>query len=212
MSTEENAARCVPVRRENEEIETRQCQLAAARNHGTVTISPLASLAPSDGWPQPAIASSLPAAVICDRRTRAGRSRRRRRRSCGCCRRRMTRPPAWRPLYPLRPAGYLLALVCLLVALVRARRRLLPAVVAVAVMALTSCHLMWLAPVFVADQRAPGTAQFRLMTLNMDDGERTPATIEQAARADIVILVETTPAARTPWATRLGPALSVLMG
>ena len=34
--------------------------------------------------------------------------------------------------------GYLLALVCLLVALVRARRRLLPAVVAVAVMALTS--------------------------------------------------------------------------
>ena len=97
---------------------------------------------------------------------------------------------------PYGLVGYLLALACLLVALVRARRRLLPAVVAVAVMALTACHLAWLAPVFVADQRAPGTAQFRLMTLNMDDGEADSRDVsERAARADIVILVETTPAA-----------------
>ena len=63
--------------------------------------------------------------------------------------------------------GYLLALACLLLALVRARRRLLPAVITVAVLVLTACHLAWLAPVFVADDRAAATAQFRLMTLNM---------------------------------------------
>jgi Endonuclease/Exonuclease/phosphatase family len=94
--------------------------------------------------------------------------------------------------------GYLLALACLLVALVRARRRLLPAMITVAVMVLTACHLVWLAPVFVADQRAAGTPQFRLMTLNMDDGEADSGDVsEHAARADIVILVETTPAALT---------------
>jgi endonuclease/exonuclease/phosphatase family protein len=94
--------------------------------------------------------------------------------------------------------GYLLALACLLLALVRARRRLLPAVITVAVLVLTACHLAWLAPVFVADHRAAATGQFRLMTLNMFDGEADPGDVsEQAARADIVILVETTPAALT---------------
>lgn len=92
--------------------------------------------------------------------------------------------------------GYLLTLGCLLVALVRARRRLLPAMITAAVMVLTACHLAWLAPVFVTDQRAAGTAQFQLMTLNIDDGEADSGDVsEQAAEADIVILVETTSAA-----------------
>ena len=92
--------------------------------------------------------------------------------------------------------GYLLALACLLLALVRARRRLLPAVITVAVMALTASHLVWLAPVFVADDRAAATAPFRLMTLNMNDGEADSGDVaERAAQADIVILVETTSAA-----------------
>jgi endonuclease/exonuclease/phosphatase family metal-dependent hydrolase len=94
--------------------------------------------------------------------------------------------------------GYLLALVCLLVALVRARRRLLPAVITVAVTVLTACHLAWLAPVFVADDRAAATAQFQLMTLNMHNGNADSGDVsERAAQADIVILVETTPAALT---------------
>jgi endonuclease/exonuclease/phosphatase (EEP) superfamily protein YafD len=94
--------------------------------------------------------------------------------------------------------GYLLALVCLLLALLRTRRRLLPAVITMAVMALTACHLVWLAPVFVADDRAVTTAQFRLMTLNMDDGEADAGEVaDRAAQADIVILVETTSAALT---------------
>jgi hypothetical protein len=94
--------------------------------------------------------------------------------------------------------GYLLALVCLLLALVRARRRLLPAVITVAVMALAASHVAWLAPVFVADDRAAATPRFRLMTLNMDDGEADSGEVaERVAQADIVILVETTYAALT---------------
>jgi endonuclease/exonuclease/phosphatase (EEP) superfamily protein YafD len=90
--------------------------------------------------------------------------------------------------------GYLLALGCLLVALVRARRRLVPAVIAVAVAVLTVCHLAWLAPFFVADHRAAATPKFRLMSLNMFNGEADSSQVaERAAKADVVILVETTP-------------------
>ncbi len=92
--------------------------------------------------------------------------------------------------------GYLVALICLLVALVRARRRLVPAVLTVTVAVLTACHAAWLAPLFVDDHRAAATAKFRLMSFNMFDGEADPGEVaEQAARADVVILIETTPAA-----------------
>ena len=56
--------------------------------------------------------------------------------------------------------GYLIALICLLVALVRARRRLVPAVLTVTVAVLTACHAAWLAPLFVDDHRAAATAKF----------------------------------------------------
>ena len=90
--------------------------------------------------------------------------------------------------------GYLIALVCLVVALVRARRRVVPAVITVAVAVLTACHAAWLLPLFVDDDRAAETAKFRLMSLNMFDGEADPDEVaKQAARADVVILIETTP-------------------
>ena len=92
--------------------------------------------------------------------------------------------------------GYVLALVCLLVALARARHRLVPAVITAAVIVLTGYHLAWLAPLFVDDHRPAAAAQFRLMSLNMFNGEADSSDVaEQAAHADIVILVETTPAA-----------------
>ena len=92
--------------------------------------------------------------------------------------------------------GYVLALVCLLVALARARHRLVPAVITAAVIVLTGFHLAWLAPLFVDDHRPATAAQFRLMSLNMFNGEADSSDVaEQAAHADIVILVETTPAA-----------------
>jgi endonuclease/exonuclease/phosphatase (EEP) superfamily protein YafD len=92
--------------------------------------------------------------------------------------------------------GYLVALVCLAIALLRARRRAVPAVITVAVAVLTACHAAWLAPLFVDDHRAAETAKFRLMSLNMFDGESDPREVtKQAARADVVILIETTPSA-----------------
>ena len=68
--------------------------------------------------------------------------------------------------------------------------------ITLAVAVLTACHVAWLAPLFVDDHRAAETPKFRLMSLNMFDGEADPGEVaEQAARADVVILVETTPAA-----------------
>jgi endonuclease/exonuclease/phosphatase (EEP) superfamily protein YafD len=94
--------------------------------------------------------------------------------------------------------GYLIALVCLLIALVRARHRLIPAVITAAVVILTAYHLAWLAPLFFDDHRDAAAGQFRLMSLNMFAGEADSADVaEQAAHADVVILVETTPAAQT---------------
>jgi len=92
--------------------------------------------------------------------------------------------------------GYLVALSCLLVVLVRARHRLVITVITVGVALLTVCHVVWLAPLFVNDHRAAGTAKFRLMSLNMYDGAAaSKAVAKRAESADIVILVETTPAA-----------------
>src|SRR4029450_8267401 len=61
--------------------------------------------------------------------------------------------------------GYLVALVCLAVALLRAMRRVVPAVITVAVVVRTGWHAAWLAPLFVDDHRAAETAKFRLMSL-----------------------------------------------
>ena len=94
--------------------------------------------------------------------------------------------------------GYLIALVCLLVALVRARHRLVPAVITAAVLVLTAYHLAWLAPLFFDDHRTAAAGQFRLMSLNMFNGEANSADVaDQAAHSDVVILVETTPDALT---------------
>jgi hypothetical protein len=90
--------------------------------------------------------------------------------------------------------GYLLALGCLLAALARARHRLVPGVITVVVAILTACHLAWLGPLFVDDHRAAGTPKFRLMSLNMFNGEADSGQVaERAEKADVVILVEATP-------------------
>ena len=92
--------------------------------------------------------------------------------------------------------GYLIALGCLLIVLVRARHRLVIALITVAVALLTLCHLAWLGPLFVNDHRAAGTPKFRLMSLNMYNGGADARKVAQRAeRADIVILVEATPSA-----------------
>jgi endonuclease/exonuclease/phosphatase (EEP) superfamily protein YafD len=90
--------------------------------------------------------------------------------------------------------GYLVALACLLVALLRARRRLVLTVITMGVAALTALQLAWLAPLFINDHRGATTPEFRLMSLNMFDGKADSRQVaERAAKADIVILVEATP-------------------
>jgi endonuclease/exonuclease/phosphatase (EEP) superfamily protein YafD len=90
--------------------------------------------------------------------------------------------------------GYLIALGCLLIVLVRAGRRVVIAVITLAVALLTLCHIAWLAPLFVDDHRAAATREFRLMSLNMyDGGADSREVVQRAERADIVILVEATP-------------------
>jgi endonuclease/exonuclease/phosphatase (EEP) superfamily protein YafD len=92
--------------------------------------------------------------------------------------------------------GYVVALCCLLIAVVRARRKLVLTVITVGVAALTTVHLVWLAPLFVKDQRAAATPDFQLMSLNMLRGQADSQQVaERAAQADIVILIESTPTA-----------------
>ena len=92
--------------------------------------------------------------------------------------------------------GYLIALGCLLIVLVRARHRFAIAVITIAVALLALCHLAWLGPLFVNDHRAASTPKFRLMSLNMYNGGADARKVAQRAeRADIVILVEATPSA-----------------
>jgi endonuclease/exonuclease/phosphatase (EEP) superfamily protein YafD len=112
------------------------------------------------------------------------------------------RPPADDPtvqlaaFIPYGLIGYLVALSCLLVALLRARRRLAPTVITIGVAALTACHVAWLGGLFVDDHRAAATPALRLMSLNMFHGEADPAEVaERAAQADLVILIEATPGA-----------------
>jgi endonuclease/exonuclease/phosphatase (EEP) superfamily protein YafD len=113
-------------------------------------------------------------------------------------------PPANKPTVHLAAfisyglVGYLVALGCLLIALLLARRRLAPTVITLGVAALTACHVAWLAPLFVDDHRAAATPVLRLMSLNVFHGEANSGEVaERAAQADVVILIETTPAALT---------------
>jgi endonuclease/exonuclease/phosphatase (EEP) superfamily protein YafD len=91
---------------------------------------------------------------------------------------------------------YAVALLCMLVALIRARRRRALAILTGIVALLTALHLVWLGPLFVHDQRAARTAPFTVMTLNMFVGRADPAAVADTAQhADVVILAEVTPAA-----------------
>lgn len=91
--------------------------------------------------------------------------------------------------------AYAGALLCLLVALLRARRRRGLAVAAGLVALLTIGHLAWLGPLFVPDRRPSTTRSFTLLTLNVHAGTADPGAVARiAARADVVVLVETTAA------------------
>lgn len=92
--------------------------------------------------------------------------------------------------------GYVAALLLLVVALVRARRRLALGGLCLVVVALTALHLSWLGPFFVRDHRPAVTPTFTIMSLNLYGGHADPDQVDRVAdQADVVVLVETTPQA-----------------
>lgn len=91
--------------------------------------------------------------------------------------------------------AYAGALLCLLVALLRARRRRRLAVLAGLVAVAAIGHLSWLGPLFAPDRRPASTGSFTLLTLNTYAGSAEPSAVARlAATADVVVLVETTAA------------------
>jgi endonuclease/exonuclease/phosphatase (EEP) superfamily protein YafD len=92
--------------------------------------------------------------------------------------------------------GYAVVLGCLLIALIRARRRAALAAVTGLTVLLTAGHVVWLGPLFVADGRPVITEPFTVLTLNLRAGEADPTVVADLAdRADVVVLVEVTSAA-----------------
>jgi endonuclease/exonuclease/phosphatase (EEP) superfamily protein YafD len=95
--------------------------------------------------------------------------------------------------------GTLAYAICLLgfgLAVLLARRKRVLAVLAVVTAALLSLHLSWLAPLFVPDHRPATTPTFTLLSLNIRASLGSPADIvAQARRADVVVLLETSPSA-----------------
>ena len=93
--------------------------------------------------------------------------------------------------------AYAVVLLCLLVALIRARRRAVLAALTGLAALLTAAHLAWLGPLFVPDGRPVTGEPFTVLTLNLRAGEADPAVLADLAdRADVVVLVEVTPAAQ----------------
>lgn len=88
---------------------------------------------------------------------------------------------------------YVFALLLLLIALVRARRPRPLVVLTVAVAALTGLHASWLAPFFVPDDRPVVGPSFTVYAQNAHLGRADTGRVTQvAARADVVVLSETT--------------------
>lgn len=90
--------------------------------------------------------------------------------------------------------AYLVALPCFTIALVRARRRTVLAVISTLCAGLLACHLAWLAPFFVSDDRPATTPSFTLLSLNTLHGTANQDDLLREAReADVVVLLEATP-------------------
>lgn len=104
--------------------------------------------------------------------------------------------------------GYAVSLICFVIALLRARRRVALAVITVAVAALTAWQVSWQIPLFVADDRPATTDPVTVLTLNLKIGAADPAAVwAQAQQADIVMLEEfsgfdPTSAAGPAWSAR----------
>jgi endonuclease/exonuclease/phosphatase (EEP) superfamily protein YafD len=99
--------------------------------------------------------------------------------------------------------AYAIVLICLVVALIRARRRAVLVALTGLTALLTAGHLVWLGPLFVPDRRPVSSEPFTLLVLNLQAGAADARVLADLAdRADVVVLVEVTPAAMTGLAAR----------
>lgn len=109
--------------------------------------------------------------------------------------------------------GYLISLLFLVIALIRARKRAAIAVITIIVAALVCLHGSWVGPLFVPDGRAATTQPFRVLSLNMLHGAADPERVAELARyADVVVLLEVEPDTREAldrygWSERFPNAL-----
>lgn len=86
------------------------------------------------------------------------------------------------------------ALVCLGLALLRSRSRLVLAGLTLLSAVLLGLQVTWQAPFFVADDRAATSPGFTLLSLNTFKGQADPDQVVAAAGdADVVVLLEVTP-------------------
>lgn len=103
---------------------------------------------------------------------------------------------------------YVLVLVLLVVALVRAQQRTALGLLTLVVALLSALHVAWVLPLFVPDHRPVVGPSFTVYTQNTLHGDADTARVaEVAAGADVVVLSETTQpfldALQTPgWETR----------
>ncbi|WP_152362703.1 endonuclease/exonuclease/phosphatase family protein [Microlunatus speluncae] len=104
--------------------------------------------------------------------------------------------------------GHLVALLFFLIALIRARKRLLLAVITILVAIMLALHGSWLGPLFVPDGRPATTSEFRVLSVNVLGGAADARRLDEAAGdADLVVLLEFEPDAmeeldRLGWSER----------
>ncbi|GAA2109971.1 endonuclease/exonuclease/phosphatase family protein [Microlunatus panaciterrae] len=96
---------------------------------------------------------------------------------------------------PFGLLAFLAAFIFLGVALVRARTRLALGVLFAITACLLALQLSWIIPYYTPDDRQATTAPVTLMSLNLLAGQADPSQVmAQARRADLVVLLEYTPA------------------
>lgn len=107
------------------------------------------------------------------------------------------------------PYGSIAALIAVVffgIALARARRRLVTAVLTMISILLLILQVIWIGPQFVANPRPVNSRPFTLVSLNMKWGQANAAQLATIARnADLVVLVEVTPTAFASVKSELGP-------
>lgn len=99
----------------------------------------------------------------------------------------------------------LIAVIFFGVAVARARRRLVVAVLTMISVVLLILQVIWIAPQFVADPRPVTSRPFTMISLNMKWGEANVGQLRaEAQNADLVVLVEVTPIAFDSVRSQLG--------